>query len=88
MSNPIPSATVYTPQQVAEILQLSKNTVYELIGRGEIIAKKIGNVYRIPAISLSFMFTGLDYDLYEAHEEDRKTVPAVQQALSEIRKSL
>ncbi|MGB6882185.1 MAG: helix-turn-helix domain-containing protein, partial [Microgenomates group bacterium] len=34
----------YTPEQVAEILQLSKNTVYELINRGEIIAKRIGKV--------------------------------------------
>ncbi|MBI3069914.1 MAG: helix-turn-helix domain-containing protein [Candidatus Levybacteria bacterium] len=48
----------YTPQQVAEMLQLSKNTVYQLISRGEIVAKKIGKVYRIPQNSLSFIFTG------------------------------
>ena len=35
----------YTPEQVAEILQLSKNTIYALISRGEIIAKKLGKVY-------------------------------------------
>jgi putative molybdopterin biosynthesis protein len=50
---------VYTPEQVAAILQLSKKTVYELIGKGEIVAKKIGKVYRIPASSISFVFTGL-----------------------------
>ena len=50
------SAQVYTPDQVAQILQLSTNTVYDLINRGEIIAKKIGKVYRIPANSLSFIF--------------------------------
>lgn len=35
----------YTPEQVADILQLNKNTVYDLIKRGEIIAKKLGKVY-------------------------------------------
>src|SRR3989304_9385043 len=58
----------YTPEQVAEILQLSKNTIYDLISRGEIIAKKIGKVYRIPAASLSFVFTGLDEDLQRAEK--------------------
>ena len=31
----------YTPEQVAQLLQLSKNTVYELINRGEIVAKNL-----------------------------------------------
>ena len=46
----------YTPKQVAIMLQLSKNTIYQLINRGEIVAKKIGKVYRIPVSSLSFIF--------------------------------
>ena len=79
---------VYTPEQVAELLQLSKNTVYELINRGEIIAKKLGKVYRIPASSLSFMFTGLDFDLYNAEEADKKNVPQVEEALNKVRKEL
>lgn len=79
---------VYTPEQVAELLQLSKNTVYELISRGEIVAKKFGKVYRIPAASLSFMFTGLDYDLYQAEEEDKKNISRVDQALKAARKEL
>ena len=33
---------VYTPEEVAQILKLSKSTVYDLINRGEIIAKKYG----------------------------------------------
>lgn len=78
---------VYTPEQVAEMLQLSKNTVYELISRGEIIAKKLGKVYRIPATSLSFLFTGLDYDLYQAEQEDRKVIKSVEQELAEVRTS-
>ena len=79
---------VYTPEQVAEILQLSKNTVYGLIARGEIVAKKIGKVYRIPASSLSFAFTGLDEDLYQAEQEDLKSIAKVHKVLSKIRSKL
>lgn len=74
----------YTPEQVADMLQLSKNTVYELISRGEIVAKKIGKLYRIPSASLSFLFTGMDYDLYQADAEDRKNLSVIEQ---EIRKT-
>ncbi len=38
---------VMTPDQVAEFLQLNKNTVYRLIERGELKATKVGRVYRI-----------------------------------------
>ncbi|OGG14055.1 hypothetical protein A3D77_00925 [Candidatus Gottesmanbacteria bacterium RIFCSPHIGHO2_02_FULL_39_11] len=79
---------VYTPEQVAEMLQLSKNTVYDLISKGEIIAKKLGKSYRIPARSLSFIFNGLDYDLYEKEKEDLKNLPKIQDALKKIRKKL
>ena len=79
---------VYTPEQVADILQLSKKTVYELIGKGEIVAKKIGKVYRIPASSISFVFTGLDSDLYRAEEEDKRNIKKIQKNLSEIRSNI
>lgn len=78
----------YTPEQVAEMLQLSKNTVYQLISRGEIVAKKIGKVYRIPTSSLSFLFTGLDEDLYKAQKEDLKNLSKVQKELKKIRANL
>lgn len=78
----------YTPEQVATMLQLSKNTVYQLIGRGEIVAKKIGKVYRIPVRSLSFIFTGLDEDIYRAEREDMKNMAKIQGALANVRKSL
>ena len=78
---------VYTPEQVAEVLQLSKNTVYELINRGEIVAKRLGKVYRIAAQSISFAFTGLDFDLYQAEQEDLKNLPKINQALKEVRKN-
>lgn len=78
----------FTPEQVASILQLTKNTVYDLIGRGEIIAKKIGKVYRIPITSVYFALTGLDYDLYLAEKEDFKNLGSVQKEVQRVRKSL
>ena len=88
MDSNISSIKVYTPEQVADMLQLSKNTIYELIGRGEIIAKKIGKVYRIPASSISFVFTGLDYDLYKAEKEDLKELSSVQTEIAKVRARL
>lgn len=79
---------VYTPEQAANLLQLSKKTVYDLISRGEIIAKRVGKVYRIPTSSLSFVFTGLDFDLYQADKEDRKQFAKVKKALSKVRSKL
>ncbi len=79
---------VYTPEQVANLLQLSKKTVYDLIGRGEILAKRIGKVYRIPTSSLSFVFTGLDFDLYQAEKEDRKQLAKVEKSLAKVRSKL
>lgn len=78
----------YTPEQVASMLQLSKNTVYKLINRGEIIAKKIGKVYRIPVNSLSFLFTGLDEDLFKAQKEDLKSLDRIEKEIEKVRKSL
>ena len=78
----------YTPEQVSSMLQISKSTVYDLIGRGEIIAKKIGKVYRIPASSISFIFTGLDYDLYLAERQDLKNLPQVKEELKKAQVKL
>jgi putative molybdopterin biosynthesis protein len=88
MLRTIDTTKAYTPEQVAEMLQLSKNTVYELINRGEIVAKKIGKLYRISAPSLSFFFTGLDYDLYQADQEDRKRLSSVEEEISKTRVQL
>ena len=79
---------VYTPQQIAVMLQLSKNTIYQLINRGELVAKKIGKVYRIPANSLSFFFTSLDEDLYRAQREDLKDLAKVEKQIAKVRKTL
>lgn len=79
---------IYTPEQVAELLQLSKNTIYELISRGEIVAKKIGKVYRIPASSIYFALTGLDYDLYQAEQKDLGKIPQIEELLAKARSKL
>ena len=78
----------YTPEQVAEVLQLSQNTVYKLISRGEIVAKKIGKVYRIPLSSIYFALTGLDYDLYQAEQKDLDIISRVEGELTKTRASL
>ncbi|PIU37116.1 hypothetical protein CO005_01135 [Candidatus Roizmanbacteria bacterium CG_4_8_14_3_um_filter_34_9] len=88
MLNQITVPQTYTPEQVASILQLTKNTIYDLIGRGEIVAKKIGKVYRIPVTSVYFALTGMDYDLYLAEKNDYKNIDSVEKSIKEIRKSL
>lgn len=79
---------LYTPEQVADIFQLSRNTVYQLIKRGEIVAKKIGKVYRISTDSIFFAFTGLDYDLYKKEREDLKSVTKIKKEISRVRRNL
>lgn len=44
--------TVFTAQEVADILKISKNTVYEMIKRGELLAYKVGNKMRISSHEL------------------------------------
>jgi excisionase family DNA binding protein len=39
---------VMTPEQVAEYLQLNKDTVYRLIRSHQLAASKIGRTYRVP----------------------------------------
>jgi excisionase family DNA binding protein len=85
--NTLTTNMVYTPDQVAEILHLSKKSVYQLIDKGEIIAKKLGKVYRIPASSISFVFSGLDYDLYKAEQTDLENISFIHEHLNEVRKN-
>lgn len=79
---------MYTPEEVATILKLNKNTVYELINKGEIVAKKLGKVYRIPRASLSFVFEGLDNDLLMAERIDIQSLRHVESTIKEVRKAL
>lgn len=87
-TNTLTLAQAYTPEQVARMLQMSKNTVYELIKKGEIVAKKLGKLYRVPASSLSFLFTGMDSDLYKAEAEDKKNLENVDREIQRARKAM
>ncbi len=76
---------MYTPSQVAEILQMNKVTIYDLIDKGEISAKRIGKQYRIPKSSISYAFSGLDYDIEQATNEDKKTIETTTKAIKSVR---
>lgn len=87
-TNTLTLAQAYTPEQVARMLQMSKNTVYGLIKNGEIVAKKLGKLYRVPASSLSFLFTGMDFDLYKAEAEDKKNLENINREIQRARKAM
>lgn len=44
---------IYTVQEVCEYLQVSKNTVYELINQGKLKCKKVGRAYKITENALN-----------------------------------
>jgi excisionase family DNA binding protein len=46
--NPITVRDVMTPEQVADYLQLAKETVYRLIRQRKLAATRVGRAYRIP----------------------------------------
>jgi len=50
---PFDESRFYTPKEVAEMFKLSKQTIYNLINRGELEAIKFGNTFRIPGTSLN-----------------------------------
>ena len=60
---------LYTAQEVAERLKIKKNTVYELIKRGELASSKIGKQLRISEEQLSRY-------LNSSEETARQTLPA------------
>ena len=39
---------IMTPEQVAEYLQINKETVYRYIREGKLVASRLGRSYRIP----------------------------------------
>ena len=47
---------VLTPEQAADYLQVSRETIYRYIHRGQLTAFKLGRVYRIPRNSLELLF--------------------------------
>lgn len=52
---PAPTPWVFSPQEAAKVLGLSRDSVYEAIARKEIPAHRIGGQWRIPAAELAAM---------------------------------
>lgn len=51
---------LYSPEDAAEALSLSRNTVYELMAAGQIASVKIGRARRIPATALTAFVESLE----------------------------
>jgi len=76
-----------TPEQTADILQVNPVMVYKMIQNGELLAKKIGKkLYRISPVSLSWLITGLDQDIYQMEREDKKNLLQINKLLKQVRK--
>lgn len=70
----VPERAALSTQQVADLLQVSKSTIYDLIRRGEIRSYKVGRKVR---------FTENDVKEYIARSKDRqniKTAPSIEGA--------
>jgi excisionase family DNA binding protein len=55
-TNPPGKRVAYTPQELAALLKMSKDTVYRAIAAGEIKAVKLGRLYRIPVSEVERLF--------------------------------
>ena len=52
------SIKVYTVEEIAELMKVTKRTVYSYIKRGELKAKKIGKYYRVTEANLKEFLEG------------------------------
>ena len=46
---------ILTPQEVAEYLQITSDTVYRYIREGKLVASKLGRQYRIPKENIELL---------------------------------
>jgi len=46
---------MFTPEQVAEYLQVNRETVYRYIRDGRLVASKLGRTYRVPKRSVELL---------------------------------
>jgi len=46
---------IMTPEQVADYLQLNKETVYRYIREGKLVASRLGRSYRIPKANVDLL---------------------------------
>lgn len=75
----------YTPDEVAQIFQISKHTVYELIKRGELQAFKIGNKMRIEQRELERYKESMKAPAKKINNEAELDYDAAKLTLSSIR---
>jgi excisionase family DNA binding protein len=59
----------YTPEQLAELLQVSKPAIYKWAQEGRIKAVRIGRTVRIPATEVERLLRGSDKPPEEAAED-------------------
>jgi excisionase family DNA binding protein len=50
-----PMNEVFTPEQVAEYLQINRETVYRYIRDGKLVASRLGRTYRVPKRSVELL---------------------------------
>jgi excisionase family DNA binding protein len=70
-------APVLTIEQVADVLQLGRAKVYELVRSGELPAARLGSHYRVLRRSLAAYLGCDDTDLTDAREKRREEVDAL-----------
>ncbi len=57
---------LYTPEQVAELLQVDVSTIYGYIKEKKLLATRLGRVYRIPAEAVEDLAVrGADPEAYQ-----------------------
>lgn len=75
-----------TPEQTAQILQVNVATIYQMIKKGDLFAKKVGEKqYRVSPLSLNWIWGNLDVDLKEMDAVDRQFLPVIQKSIKKVR---
>lgn len=75
-----------TPEQAAQVLQVNQAMIYKMIKNGELLAKKVGKrLYRISPAALSWVYTGLDFDIAQMAEEDKTKLDKIYALLKAVR---
>ncbi|MFP3898526.1 MAG: helix-turn-helix domain-containing protein [Dehalococcoidia bacterium] len=92
---------IMTPEQVADHLQLSKDTVYRYIREGKLAASRLGRSYRIPRESVDLLLLATStsraaqealFDRWEAVADRNRGVPSqevesdIAGAIAEVRR--
>ncbi|MCL0080562.1 excisionase family DNA-binding protein [Dehalococcoidia bacterium] len=91
---------IMTPEQVADYLQLSKDTIYRYIREGKLTASRLGRDYRIPKENMDLFLLATStsqaarealFNRWESVAERNKGIPFqeverdVAEAIAEIR---